>query len=100
MFDLSFAELAFIAVIALVVIGPKELPILLKTVGRWIGRFKRMTRGVMQQLELDDLQDNVRTIQNDAGEVFEAYDLSDVEDKSREGSQKSVISNEQSEEKS
>lgn len=83
MFDLSFAELAFIAVIALVVIGPKELPILLRTIGRWIGRFKRMANGMIQQLELDDLKEDARTIQNDAGEVFKAYDLSDVEDKSR-----------------
>jgi len=84
MFDLSIAELAFIAVIALVVIGPKELPIVLKTVGRWIGKFKRMASSIMQQLELDDLKDEVHTIQNDAGELFEAYDLSDVKDTSRE----------------
>ena len=83
MFDLSIAELAFIAVIALVVIGPKDLPVLLRTVGRWIGKMKRMANEVIKQLELDDLQEDVRTIQNDAGETFEAYDLSDVEDKSR-----------------
>ncbi len=83
MFDLSFAELAFIAVIALVVIGPKELPVLLKTLGRWIGKFKRMTNGIMQQLELDDLQNEAHTIQNEAGEIFKAYDLSDIKDSSR-----------------
>ena len=83
MFDLSLAEIAFIAVIALVVIGPKELPIVLRTIGRWIGRFKRFVNGVMQQLELDDLQQDVRVIQNDAGEIFESYDLSDLQDDHR-----------------
>ena len=83
MFDLSIAELAFIAVVALVVIGPKELPVVLRTIGRWIGKFKRMANDILKQLELDDLQEDVRTIQNDAGEAFEAYDLSDIEDKSR-----------------
>lgn len=78
MFDLSFAEMVFIAVTALLVIGPKELPTLLKTVGRWIAKARRMANGVMQQLELDDLQEEVNTIKNDAGEVFEAYDLSDL----------------------
>lgn len=88
MFDLSFAELAFIAVIALVVIGPKELPIVLRAVGRWVGRFKRMARGVLQQLELDDIQEDARIIQNEAGDIYEAYDLSEVEDKSRESDSK------------
>jgi len=88
MFDLSIAEMAFIAVVALVVIGPKELPVLLRTVGRWIGRAKRFARGVMDQLELSDLQADVKTIQNDAGEMFEAYDLSEVEDKSRKSKTK------------
>ncbi len=83
MFDLSLAEIAFIAVVALVAIGPKELPVMLKTIGRWIGKIKRFSAGVMQQLELDGLQDEVRTIQNEAGETFEAYDLSGVEDSSR-----------------
>ncbi|MDG1287085.1 MAG: twin-arginine translocase TatA/TatE family subunit [Rickettsiales bacterium] len=83
MFDLSIAEMAFIAVVALLVIGPKELPILLRTVGRWVGRAKRLVHGVMDQLELNDLQADVKTIQNDAGEMFESYDLSEVQDKSR-----------------
>ncbi len=83
MFDLSLAEMAFIAVVALIVIGPKELPVLMRTVGRWVGKAKRMSNEVLQQLELDDLQKEIHTIRNDAGEIFEAYDLSDVEDASR-----------------
>ncbi len=83
MFDLSFAELAFIAVIALIVIGPEELPVLLRKIGQWIGKFKRMSNHFMQQLELDDVQDDVKSIRNDAGDVFEAYDMSDIKDSSR-----------------
>ena len=43
MFDLSFAEIAIIAVIAVVVIGPKELPRALATAGKWMAK----ARGVM-----------------------------------------------------
>lgn len=43
MFDLSISEIAIIAIIATVVIGPKELPRALATAGRWMAK----ARGVM-----------------------------------------------------
>ena len=43
MFDLAFSEIAIIAIVAVVVIGPKELPRALATAGRWMGK----ARGVM-----------------------------------------------------
>ena len=42
MFDLSFSEIAIIAVIAVVVIGPKELPRALSTAGRWVAKGRAM----------------------------------------------------------
>jgi len=46
MFDLGISEMAVIAVIAIVAIGPKQLPDALMTAGRWIARI----RGVMRQV--------------------------------------------------
>ena len=43
MFDLSLSEIAIIAIIAVVVIGPKELPRALATAGKWMAK----ARGVM-----------------------------------------------------
>ncbi|SIO11562.1 sec-independent protein translocase protein TatB [Parasphingorhabdus marina DSM 22363] len=43
MFDLAFSEIAIIAIVAVVVIGPKELPRALATAGKWMGK----ARGVM-----------------------------------------------------
>jgi len=43
MFDLSISEIAIIAIIAIVVIGPKELPRALSAAGKWMGK----ARGVM-----------------------------------------------------
>ncbi|HRK06379.1 MAG TPA: Sec-independent protein translocase protein TatB [Pseudobdellovibrionaceae bacterium] len=42
MFDIGFSEMILIAVIALVAIGPKQLPEVARTVGKFIGEFKRM----------------------------------------------------------
>jgi Tat protein translocase TatB subunit len=42
MFDIGWSELVVIAVVALVVIGPKELPGVLRMVGQWMGKARKM----------------------------------------------------------
>lgn len=42
MFDLAWSEILVIAVVALVVIGPKELPLLLRSVGQWIRKARSL----------------------------------------------------------
>ena len=44
MFEVGGTELLLIAVVALIVIGPKELPNALRTVGRYTGKARAMTR--------------------------------------------------------
>ncbi|MFM7029416.1 MAG: Sec-independent protein translocase protein TatB [Chakrabartia sp.] len=44
MFDVAPSELLLVAVIALVVIGPKDLPRVMRTVGRWVGRVRGVAR--------------------------------------------------------
>jgi sec-independent protein translocase protein TatB len=44
MFDIGYLELLLIAAVALVVIGPKELPRVMRTVGEWVGRARGMAR--------------------------------------------------------
>ena len=46
MFDVGFWELAIIAVIALLVIGPERLPKAARTAGLWVGRARRMVTDV------------------------------------------------------
>lgn len=43
MFDIAPSELLLVAVVALLVIGPKDLPLALRTVGKWIGKVRRMS---------------------------------------------------------
>jgi sec-independent protein translocase protein TatB len=65
MFD-SWGELLIIAVVALVVVGPKELPQLLRTLGQWVGKARRMAGEFQSQVneaireaELDDVKKSV-----------------------------------------
>lgn len=42
MFDVAPTELLLVAIVALVVIGPKDLPKTLRVVGRWVGKAKNV----------------------------------------------------------
>lgn len=44
MFDLGWTELMVIGVVALIVVGPKDLPVLFRNVGRFVGKAKGMAR--------------------------------------------------------
>ncbi|MBV2360701.1 Sec-independent protein translocase protein TatB [Thalassococcus sp. CAU 1522] len=44
MFDLGFAELLVIGIVALIVVGPKDLPVMFRQVGRFVGKARGMAR--------------------------------------------------------
>jgi sec-independent protein translocase protein TatB len=63
MFDIGWPELVVIAVVALVVIGPKDLPYALRTVGRFVAKARTMARefqthvdDMVREAELDELR--------------------------------------------
>jgi sec-independent protein translocase protein TatB len=63
MFEIGGTELLLIAVVALLVIGPKELPNALRTLGRYTGKARAMTRHLrsgfdemMRQAELEEME--------------------------------------------
>jgi sec-independent protein translocase protein TatB len=51
MFDFSWAELALIAVVALIVIGPKDLPRALRTAGMWARKARTISREFQSSIE-------------------------------------------------
>jgi sec-independent protein translocase protein TatB len=66
MFDIGWGELLLIGVVALIVIGPKELPGTLRTLGQWMGKLRRMAsefqgqfQEAMREAELADLKKQV-----------------------------------------
>ena len=82
MFDISWSEFAIIAVIALIAIGPKELPGVLRMVGQWMGKARRMAaefqsqfQEAMREAEMADLKKEV----DDMASGIKNYDpLKDV----------------------
>lgn len=43
MFDVGATELLIIVIVAIIVIGPKDMPLALRTAGRWIGKMRRIS---------------------------------------------------------
>ncbi len=78
MFDLSFAELMVVAVVALVVIGPEELPGLLRQWGRFVGAARRHWRDIWQELEAEAPPPG--KVQGDDGQWYESYGVEILED--------------------
>ena len=66
MLGLDFSEILIIGVVALIVVGPKELPQLMRTIGRWAGKARRMASEFQGQMneaireaDLDDVRKSV-----------------------------------------
>ena len=50
MFDIGFAELLLIGIVALVVLGPERLPVAARTAGLWIGRIRRSVSNIQSEI--------------------------------------------------
>src|SRR4029450_9794798 len=51
MFDIGWSELLVIAVVAIVVVGPKDLPRLMRTFGHYAGKLRRAAADFQRQFE-------------------------------------------------
>ncbi|HET6941153.1 MAG TPA: Sec-independent protein translocase protein TatB [Sphingomicrobium sp.] len=67
MFGVDSSELILVAVLALIFIGPKDLPNALRTVGRWIGQIRGMARhfqtgidAMIREAELEEMEKSWR----------------------------------------
>ena len=67
MFDIGASELLLTVIVAIVVIGPKELPLALRTAGRWIGKIRRVSghfrtgvETMIREAELEEMEQKWR----------------------------------------
>jgi sec-independent protein translocase protein TatB len=81
MFDIGWSELVIIGVVALIVIGPKELPGVLRMAGQWIGKIRRMAadfqgqfQEAMREAEMADLKKQVDDLTNSTRDLTSQFD--------------------------
>ena len=67
MFDIGASELLLTVIVAIVVIGPKDLPLALRTAGRWIGKIRRVSghfrtgvETMIREAELQEMEEKWR----------------------------------------
>ncbi|WP_118803415.1 Sec-independent protein translocase protein TatB [Haemophilus haemolyticus] len=64
MFDIGFSELVLLMVVGLVVLGPKRLPVAIRTVMSWVKTIRGLAANVQnelkQELKLQELQDSIK----------------------------------------
>ncbi|WP_082125061.1 Sec-independent protein translocase protein TatB [Aurantiacibacter luteus] len=63
MFDIGWTEILLVAVVAVLVIGPKDMPLALRTAGRWIGKMRKLSGhfrsgldAMVREAELEDME--------------------------------------------
>lgn len=71
MFDLSWSHILIVLIVALVVVGPKDLPKLMRMVGGWVakakamaGEFRKSFDEMARQSELDELRQEIESLRN------------------------------------
>jgi sec-independent protein translocase protein TatB len=74
MFDFSFGELAVIAVVALVVLGPERLPKVARTAGHLLGRARAYANQVKSDIDREVQMDELRKLQQQAQEAARSFE--------------------------
>ncbi len=72
MFDLSWSHILIFLVVALVVVGPKDMPRLLRMAGQWMGKaramaneFRKSFDDMARQSELDELRQQIESLRGE-----------------------------------
>jgi len=87
MFDIGLSELVAVSLIALIILGPKRLPEVARTAGRWMGQLRRFIADVKLDIDRemhtedlaelrklkDELNDTRRVMQNTSGELVKGF---------------------------
>lgn len=78
MFDIGFSEILIIAVVAILVVGPKEFPALVRGIGRWMGKARAVAGEVRSefQRELAKTEELTRRIERES-EIAELHQVVD-----------------------
>jgi sec-independent protein translocase protein TatB len=87
MFDIGFSELVVVSLVGLIVLGPKRLPEVARTAGRWVGQLRRFIADVKLDLDREihseelselrklkqELDSTRRLMQDTSGELVKGF---------------------------
>jgi sec-independent protein translocase protein TatB len=86
MFNFGWGELVVIGIVALIAIGPKELPTVLRTLGQWMGKVRRMAnefqgqfQEALREAEFADLKKHADDISSSVSEIGQIDPLGDMQ---------------------
>lgn len=80
MFDFSLAELGLIVVVAVIFIGPEELPVVIRTISKGLRGIRSLSKELRDAFEdlskesgVPDITANINMIKGDDGNMYESY---------------------------
>ena len=86
MFDIGWGELVVIGIVALIAIGPKELPTVLRTLGQYMAKIRRMAgdfqsqfQEAMREAELSELKKQAEDIKSSVSDVTRFDPMADTQ---------------------
>jgi sec-independent protein translocase protein TatB len=86
MFDIGWGELVLIGIVALIAIGPKELPTVLRSLGQWMGKIKRMAnefqgqfQEALREAEMSDLKKEAEELTSSLSDATKWDPLADID---------------------
>jgi len=86
MFNFGWGELVVIGIVALIAIGPKELPTVLRTLGQWMGKVRRMAnefqgqfQEAMREAEFADLKKHAEDISSSVSDIGNIDPIADAQ---------------------
>ena len=86
MFDIGWGELVVIGIVALIAIGPKELPTVLRTLGQYMAKIRRMAsdfqgqfQEAMREAEMADLKKQAEDLKSSVGDLTNFDPMADTQ---------------------
>lgn len=99
MFDIGWTELLVVAVVAIIVVGPKDLPGMLRSIGRTVGQLRRMANDFTRQFDEAIRESELHEVRDSVNEITRIDPLADFEnsvdrsiDKERRSDSKAALS--------
>jgi sec-independent protein translocase protein TatB len=79
-FDVGFSEVLLIAVVALLVVGPREFPTLVRNVGSWLGRARQFMNAVKTEFDKEiHKADEIKRLMAKEVEIAERHKTLDLD---------------------